>query len=338
MNSHDLYLGFNEIDDDILLRSEKSAANNRITTRRRFSIVLIAAILALFMLGAGVATIWGSNVQSWLARYWQTLTGQPMSDRHTALIDQLSQDIGLSQTVGNVTVTVDSAAVGEANFFILLRIEGMEFSKKHKYGFEDATVTLSPESITDDMTSASFSYNYWGLDPDGAAIFLIQYYYATSGPASEQPPPLQLTLSMKNLAQDPRTNKHLLLAEGSWSFTFMLERNTLITKALPDTQIMGLDYSKPIGKRETPILLTNLKLTGNDLTFRYDRKDGNVVAQIALRQVRIILKNGQEIGASNGSKTIMAGDQWHCVYFWEIPVDLNEVAAVQISEVVIPIE
>ena len=339
MNSHDLYFAFNEVDEDILLRSETAVANHRIMARRRFGIVLIAAILALFMLGAGVATIWGSDIQSWFARYWETITGQPMSDGHSALIDRLSQEINQSQTVGNVTVTVDSATIGESNFFILLRIEGLEFSKKHRYGFEEEQVILAPESIADNMTSASFSYNYWGLAPDGAAILLIHYSYATSGPIPETPPSLRLTLSMENLVQDPRTtNKHLLLAEGLWSFTFTLDRNTLETIMLPDTQVRGIDYSKPVGQRDTPVMLTNMALTGADLTFRYVRQGGNVVADIALRQVRIILKNGQEIYAHNGAKTIMDGDQWHCVYFWEIPVDLNEVAAVRIGDVVIPVE
>ena len=107
MNRNDLYTAFNAVDNDILERSETSGFKI-IPIRRRLPVALIAAILALVLMGAGVvAIVYGDSIQSWFGHYWEQVTGQPMSDQHTALIDHLSQEIDLAQTVGDVTVTVD---------------------------------------------------------------------------------------------------------------------------------------------------------------------------------------------------------------------------------------
>ena len=334
MNSRDLFIGFNEVDDDILERSEQATVFNRISVRRRLSIVLIAAILALFLLGAGAATgLWGDRIQSWFAYYWETLTGQSMSDQQTALIDHLSHEIGLRETVAGVTVSVDSATVGEESFFILLRVEGLEFSKKHRYGFDEAQVKVSKESMEDGMGGACYSYNYLGLDADGTVLFLIRYDYAAKDTAQEDKSPFPVTLSMTSFAQNPRTNERVLLAEGSWNFTVSLDRNMLEAKKLRDTWVGAIDYSEKNGPSKTQVLLTDMELTNTSLHFQYDWRDGDVVADIELKQVWVVLSNGQEIGASGGSGIKQKDGQWYCAYFWEIPVNMDGVVAIKIGEV-----
>ena len=102
---------------------------------RRIPTALIAAIIALLLMGVvAAAAIYGSNIQSWFASQWEALTGQPMSNNQTAIIDHLSQDIGTSQSVENVTVSVDSATVGDDCFYLLLRVSGIELSEKCDYG------------------------------------------------------------------------------------------------------------------------------------------------------------------------------------------------------------
>ena len=339
MNSSDLFIGFNDVDDEILERSEQASVFNRIPARRRLSIVLIAAILALFLLGAATVTgLFGDSIQSWFAHYWETLTGQSMSDRQTALIDHLSHEIGLHETVAGVTVTVDSATVGEESFFILLRVEGLKFSKKYGYGFDEAQVKISEESVGNMMGAASYSYDYLGLDADGAALFLIRFDYSAKDTAQEDVPPYQVTLSMTNFAQDPRTNKRVLLAEGVWNFTITLDRNMLEIKKLRDTWVGAIDYSGENGPSETQVLLTDMELTNTSIHFQYDWHGGDVVAGIELTQIGAVLNNGQEVGVSGGSGVKQDDGQWYCAYFWTIPVDLEEVVAIKIGEVVIPVE
>ena len=50
MNRKDLYNGFNEVDDDILERSERATISNVVPIRRRWPVALIAAILCLWSL------------------------------------------------------------------------------------------------------------------------------------------------------------------------------------------------------------------------------------------------------------------------------------------------
>ena len=88
MNRKDLYNGFNEVDDDILERSERATISNVVPIRRRWPVALIAAILCLFLMGAGVvAVIYGDSIQNWFGHYFELVTGQNMSEGQTALID-----------------------------------------------------------------------------------------------------------------------------------------------------------------------------------------------------------------------------------------------------------
>ena len=104
MNKMDLYRAFGAVDDDILERSEST---NTKTIRFRWQHALIAAIMCICLMGAGVvAVIWGDSIQNWFGHYWQAITGQEMSSGQAALIDHLSQEIGNSQTIDDVMVTV----------------------------------------------------------------------------------------------------------------------------------------------------------------------------------------------------------------------------------------
>lgn len=339
MNSRDLFISFNEVDEDILERSEQATVVDRIPVRRRLSIMLIAAILALFLLGAAAVTgLFGDSVQSWFGHYWEQLTGQPMSDQQTALINHLSQKIGFSGTVEDITVTVDSATVGEDCFWILLRVEGMAFSKKHAYGFAEAQVELSPEATEDAVGMGCYSFDYLGLDADGAALLLIDYSYEAKAGLQEEKSPLKVTLSMTDFFQNPRTNKRILLAEGEWQFTFTMERNKLDTRHLPDTQVTGMNYTSEGAKNEIPIILTNIELTNTGLCFQYDWQNGDAVLEATLGKISIILDNGQQIGAGKGAGSITEDGCWYCTYTWKIPVELDEVAAIKIGEVVIPVK
>lgn len=109
MNTRKFSEAMGEINDKYVVEAISYNPKSKTTLHRRLSIAMIAAILALLLIGAGVA----------------------------AIIDHLSQEIELSQTTGNVTVTVDSATIGYDNFFLLLRVDGPEFSGRHGYSFEN---------------------------------------------------------------------------------------------------------------------------------------------------------------------------------------------------------
>ena len=91
---------------------------------RRVSGVLAAALLLLALLGCGAAAVvYIQDIQGLFAWRWQQLTGQPMAPEQSALVERLSQEINQSQTVNGVTVTLDSATVGDDVFYLLVRVE-----------------------------------------------------------------------------------------------------------------------------------------------------------------------------------------------------------------------
>ena len=343
MDSKALYASFNEVDDDILERSERASFFSVIPKRRRFLVVLIAAILALFLMGAGfMASKYGDSIQSWFTYYWKEITGQDISNPHAYVIDRLSQKIDLSETVEGVTVTVDSVTVGEGSIVILLRVEGLAFSKKHEYGFDEAQIKLAPETAEDILgLFYTSSYNFLGLDTDGAALFLIYCDYPVKDEPQMEKPPYKVTLSMTNFSQNPKTDNRMLLTKGEWHFTFSIDRNKIDIRRLPDTQVMGLYYSEDNEAIQTPIVLTNMKLSNTGLAFqfyRYDSQGRALHLDTSALNLWIVLNSGQEIGARGGSENILTDGISYHNYTWKFPANLDEVVAVKIGEVAIPIE
>ena len=265
-----------------------------------------------------------------------------MSDPHASVIDRLSQRIDLSETVEGVTVTVDSATVGEGSIVILLRVEGLAFSKKHEYGFDEAQIKLAPETAEDILgLFCAYSYNFLGLDADGAALFLIYFDYSVKDEPQTEKPPYKVTLSMTNFSQDPKTDNRMLLAEGEWHFTFSIDRNRIDIRRLPDTQVMGLYYSEDNKAIQTPIVLTNMKISNTGLAFqfyRYDSQGRALHLDTSALNLWIVLNSGQEIGARGGSENILTDGISYHNYTWKFPANLDEVIGVKIGDTVIPIK
>ena len=335
MNRKDLYNSFNEVDDDILERSE-AADPKLIPIYRRLPVALVAAMLCIVLIGAGVtAIVCRDSIQSWFGLYWEQLTGQPMSDNHTALIDHLSQEIDLAQTVGDVTVIVDSATVGDDSFYLLLRIEGLDLSKKHSYGFEEVLMEVSPDPLQDSGGITGYGIQFHGLDGDGAALLLIDFDYALHGGYAEDMRPLEITLSLTNFAQNALTERKKLLAEGEWRFTFEIERNKPEVICFPDVEVMAIDLTQRDEYTEVPVLLTNIELTNTGIRFQYDCKNGDWTVD---PHIYAILTNGQEIGIGSGSGIVQDDGSLFSTHTWLVPVDLNEVVAVKIGGVVLSVE
>ena len=343
MDSKELYASFHEVDDHILERSERASFSRVVPNRRRLLIVLIAAILTLFLMGAGLmASKYGDSIQSWFIYRWEMITGRDMSDPHAAVIDRLSQKIGLSETIEGITVTVDSATVGDGSIVILLRAEGVAFSKKHDYRFDEVQTKLELGTADDALgIFYSSSWNFFGLDADGTALFLIYCDYPVKDEPQTEKPPYTFTLSMTNFSQNPRTDNHMLLAKGQWHFTFSIDRNKMDIRRLPDTQVMGFYSSEENEAVQTPVVLTNMKLSNTGLSFRfyrYDSQDRRLYLDMRALDICIVLNSGQEIGIRGSSANNLADGFSYHNYTWEFPANLEEVAAVKLGEVAIPVE
>lgn len=300
----------------------------------RLPAVLAAALLALALMGAGfVAAVYGDSIQSWFGHYWEAITGQQMSAAQAAVIDHLSQDIGVSQTVGDVTITVDSATVGDDAFYLLLKIDGLNFSDQHSYNFITGTLETAPDPLADGAF-VGWGTDYLGVDGDGSALLLLNYGYLSGDAFVPDPQPLQVSLKLENLACDPHTDRETVIAEGEWDFSFAIDRSKPPEVIfLPDTEVTASDS---VRQEDTPVLLTRIELTSTGLRFRFEYEEGNL--SLSDQRIAIVLDNGKIIGNNGGIGSPTEDNREMCFsYQWLVPVNLDEAAAVLIGETQIPI-
>jgi hypothetical protein len=339
MTGRDLLERLGDIDPRYIQEAEAWEAS-RPKGGRRLAILLAAALAGLLLVGAGVVTaVTGESIQTWFSYRWQDLTGEEAGEGQTALLDHLSQDVGVSDTVAGVTVTADSATVGEDIFYLLVRVEGVDLSPKHSYGFLSYDVVLSPDPTEAHQDPANhglagWGMDYQGIDGDGAALFLFSYdYYAEDILPAEGT--VDVTLTLADLCQDIRKElQQTILVPGTWTMTFSLDWNHPQRLALPDATVTMGDNSQE-KKPPTTGQLTDIAISSTGIYFQYDSQDDTVVFS---EPVQAVLKTGQTIWTTNG--TGVEDEEtglWQCIFRWQIPLDLDQVAAVRLGETEIPL-
>jgi len=319
-----------------------------IRLRRRLPIALAAALLSLFLLGAGaVAGLFGDSIQSWFEYHWERMTGQTMSEAHGAVIEHLSQEIGVCQTVGETTVTADSATVGDDILYLLLRVEGPSLSRRHSYSFEHFGMELSPDPLEGTGGMGGIGLQFYDLDGDGAALFLMEFEYGSHEGFTADTGPLEVLVELEDLLRTGKKDR--LLEEGKWTLRFTLDRSRLPEPIpLPDTEVTALNTENEPGT----VLYSDIELTSTGIRFRHDlawRGDHLALVEAPehiretmgvrlVPQMYLLLKNGTILESGGGLGVAMHDiGKLACSYHWRIPVNLDEVAAVQIGQTQIPI-
>jgi len=299
---------------------------------RRIPATLIAAILAMLLMGAGVvAVIYGDSIQSWFGHYFGVMTGQEMTEEQEAVLDHLSQEIGQSKTIGEVTVTVDSATVGDDIFYVLVRVDGLSFSKREHYEFKKLSVEISPDPVEAAGGIGSYGPKFQGLDGDGTMLVLLEHSYATHENFELDTTPLEVHLVLEDLVRGHRSEKQKTVAEGSWEFDFAIDRSKPpATIDLPDTEVMVLNNNT---EEVVPVMMKSIVLTNTGLRFSYDYNEE--LFGLAPGPI-VYLSNGAEVGWSDGSVSPTSDRKaLNGSYHWSIPVSLDEVESVKIGETVI---
>ena len=334
MNKMDIYRAFGAVDDDILERTE---SNKEKTNRFRWQYALIAAILSVCLLGAGViAVIWGDSIQNWFGYYWQVITGQEMSEEQAALIDHLSQEIGVSETVGDITITVDSVTVADDGFYLLFRVEGATFNGRKNYGFKDMKIQISPDPTVEYGGMSSYGYESHGIYGDGALILIMEYDHVTKVGYIEDTSPLEVSITLNNLVESPHTEWETELLEGEWTYHFTIDRsNPPTTIALPDATVNAIDLTEREEYTTVPVRITDFELTNTGIRFKYDYQEGNYDVPA---HIDAVLASGVSISVGSGSGHPLADSGLlFCSYKWLVPIDLEELIAINFNGVIIPI-
>lgn len=300
---------------------------------RRLSGAAAAAVLMLALLGCAlVGVVYGDSIQTWFVHHWEAVNGGTMSEGQAAVIDRLTQDLGLSQTIDGVTVTVDSATVGDDTFFLLLRVEGLSFSRRWNYAFDQMEMSFSPDPIEENSSGLwEYGFQYQGLDGDGAALMMMDMGYALAEDFFPDSTPLSVHLTLTDLVQSGSDSRDIL-THGAWEFTFTLDRSQ-IPEPLPlaDTTVLFFDSERG---DEVPVILTHVQVTNTGIRFQY-RAPG---IHIDTERPRAILASGIEVGCGGGYGTVLEdGETVACSYTWSVPVALGEVRAIRIGSTEIPI-
>ena len=133
--------------------------------------------------------------------------------------------------------------------------------------------------------------------------------------------------------RSPQSDNRKMITEGVWEFNFTIDRSQPpATISLPDTEVMAMNLEL---REEAPIILKNIELTNTGIRFQYDYQEGTYSMEAHLE---VVLKNGATIGYSGGSGTPLGdGTTLNCSYQWMIPVNLDEVQAIRIGSVEIPV-
>lgn len=331
---------FDEVHASQRLRQEVlQMTEQKQTPRRHFpKRLLIAAAVLVVLASTAVAAVGGpSTLRDWFGRTWEESTGAPMAESQLALIDELTRPVGVSDTQNGVTVTVDSITVGNSNLWLLLKISG-EYPAEENVGYNfdgmDLTIDPDPDEV-DTPGGAGLSYPYSGVAEDGRLTLLVHYTIDLAGQSSLLDEARQVTLKMDNLVRRDMTtlDDDTTLTEGSWTITFPLEpgeSGAMLT--LEEIQVPAINRDAQETKE---ITLRDVSLTATDLSFFQAVEDQSWEPE----KCALVLKDGSEVNWSSGTSRFWdeAQTQWGSIWYWQVPVDLTQAAALRFGDTEIPL-
>ena len=333
---------FDEVRSSSRLQEEvrKMSEMERKPAGRRFprKILMVAAVLAV-LAGTAVAAVGApGTLRGWFAQEWEETTGSTMDEEQLALIDRLTQPVGVSDTQNGVTVTVDSATIGNSTVWLLVKVSG-EYTENtnFRYHFDSIDMTLDPDP--DEVGTPGgygFEFPYAGVSQDGTLTMLVQYTIDLAGQSSLLDEPRQVTLLLDDLVCNDMTasgDEDVVLAEGHWTLPFSLEpgeAGTILT--MEELQAPAMDLSTQDIRTVT---LRDVVISATDITYVQLAED----QEWSPLKCALVLEDGSQVNWSSGSSRFRdeASTQWSSVYYWRVPVDLSKVTALRFGDVEIPL-
>ena len=332
---------FDQVQASDRLREEVSHMTmlEKTPQRRRFpKAVLVAAVILALLAGSAIASVgMPGTLRGWFAREWEETTGAPMTEEQLALIEQLTRPVGVSDTQNGVTVTVDSITVGNSSLWLLLKISG-EYSAEENVGYNfdrmDLTIEPNPDQL-DTPGGAGLSYPYSGVTEDGRLTLLVHYHIDLAGQASLLDAPRQVILVMDDLTQKDMTklDGDTILTEGSWTVTFPLEPGDPgETLTLEEIQVPARNWDTGESRELT---LREVHLSATELSFLQAVEDQSWNPEKCV----LVLEDGSEVNWSGGTSRFWdeAQTKWGSVWYWQAPVDLDQVTALRFGDMEIPL-
>ncbi len=342
---------FDEVRASDTLRQEVLRMQNQENgrrTRRRLPVAGLAAAVLAVVLAAGTALAVASpSLRDWFARRWAEGTGGEISESQALLIDSLTQKVGESRTVGEVTVTVDSITVGGDALWALVDVEGLDFDADKAYSFDQTDIEIQPDPSEGAPGVMGCSIGSIGLTEDAAVRMLLEFsgIFPTGNQINAGGYTLELRLRDLTLCRRAGEPDEIIY-EGEWSFSIPLTESMVPTIAIDSAVVElgagGEDMEDAAASSGVTITLRDIRVTATGLSFYTAYSDDEAaervqMAALSYLEVAVILSDGTEVlsNGSGGSQT--EGGGWYCTSQWPVPIDVEDVMAIRIGGTEIPV-
>ena len=306
--------------------TSRRAGSRRTGGRRRFSMVMAACLLVVLVSGTALAVSSGDGLKNWFETNWKSWNGQELGEEQTAVIDSLTTPLGVSQTVGDVTVTADSIAYSDGYFWIMLYAEGVKMDSDEAYGFAKSKVEVQSETLEDlswgwgSITDASGDENRARILIDGQINpDLLQQ---VSGQEA------QFTLKMSDFMEHPTdADKQKLLQDGDWTLEFTVPLTETGKTLTPDD--FDSEFTVPNGQTKATVHIEDMEI--NSVGIRYIVSSDLEAENVHGEMPTAILKNGGEVSITGGSGEEQEDGSWLMRYQWSMPLDVDQIAAIRLG-------
>ena len=309
---------------------EQAEAYRRPRARARRAARLVAAVVAAaLLLGLGTvgvaSAVYGRSMSDLLGMLWQRDTGTQMSAEQAALIAGMSQEVGLSETSGGVTVTVTSARVSGYDAWLLLRVEGLKLRDGRKYRFGEVDMSM-PDTQGGYKGWNGYTFVCYGIDGDGAAIFLINYSSDKTRLGERATEALDVGLTLRDFKEDGR-----VMAAGEWSFAFTLQPGAEEeTMSLPDTVI---EMKDAFTSESVDVAMRNIVISPSGYSCNIDGENLFVPGGETA-----VLRSGVEVRIGSGWSESNGDGSSTYTGVWEYPLSLDDIVQLRMGDTVIPVE
>lgn len=317
---------------DALMEAQAAGAGHPAETRRHFRWTkgaAAAALAAVLLVGTATAAVGlPGNLLDWFTQQWEDQTGITMNGDQTALIERLTQEVGVSASQGGVTVTLDSLTRGNSGAWLLLNISGVEDGGgEDQYSFRrmDLTFVPDPDSIKS-PGGYGLTEKFAGRTRDGLYRVLLHYDINLIGEDSLLRG-YEGTLLLRDLCLEGE-----LIQEGEWQLKFSLEAAEDAFLRLGSVRVPAVDMdTREAGETE----LRNVQVSATDIRYTQAGEEQTLEPV----RVKLVLRDGTEIAAGSGGSRWTAEDdgEWSSFYCWRQPVDLDQAVSLRWDDVEIPL-
>lgn len=302
--------------------------------RRRFSMAMAVCMAVVLITGTALAVTAGGGLKSWFSDEWGYNNDGEMPAEQQQIVESLSTPVGISQTVGNLTVTVDSVAYSDGYYWLMVNAEGMKFDQDNGYGCRKSDLIIVSE---DGRELGQCGRSITQTARGGSALKML--FEGEISPESAEAIAadggnMHFMLSVSDFVEKKHSiitsTKESVLQEGTWSFEFEVpaaESGEIMTA--PDS-----DAVFAIGNgEETMCRVSKIQINMVGIKYLFE---GESEAHGELP--RLIFKDGSEVGITGGSGVQLEDGSWQMKYQWSMPVDTAQVKAVKFGKTVVDAE